>query len=57
MFGDKVVVAGRVLGEVVGFDETHMPNHLNIVVGANQRKSGFELDIAVGQQMVITDKA
>jgi hypothetical protein len=30
--GDTVQVNGDVLGEVCGFDETHAPNHLNIVV-------------------------
>lgn len=56
MFGDKVVVEGRIIGEVVGFDETHMPNHLNVIILANERRSGFELGVAVGHKMVITDK-
>jgi hypothetical protein len=55
-FGDKVMVEGRMIGEVVGFDETHMPNHLNVVLRADERKSGFELDFTVGQEMVITDR-
>ena len=32
MVGDKVSVDGRHLGALAGFDETHMPNHMNIVV-------------------------
>ena len=31
--GDTVKMAGQVLGRVAGFDETHAPNHQNIVVG------------------------
>jgi hypothetical protein len=30
--GDTVYVNGRRLGEICGFDETHAPNHLNIVI-------------------------
>ena len=31
--GDVVELAGQALGRVAGFDETHAPNHQNIVVG------------------------
>jgi hypothetical protein len=30
--GDRVMLHGSVLGEIAGFDETHMPNHMNIVL-------------------------
>jgi hypothetical protein len=30
--GDEMCIAGQVVGTIAGFDETHMPNHLNIVV-------------------------
>jgi len=30
--GDRVLCDGELLGWVVGFDETHMPNHQNIVL-------------------------
>lgn len=30
--GDQLSIAGQVVGTIAGFDETHMPNHLNIVV-------------------------
>ena len=56
MFGDKVMVEGQIIGEVCGFDETHMPNHINIILRTDERKTGFELNIAVGQQMLITDR-
>ncbi|MFH2112771.1 MAG: hypothetical protein ABIJ47_16100 [Candidatus Bathyarchaeota archaeon] len=32
VMGDNVSVEGRRLGSLAGFDETHMPNHMNIVV-------------------------
>jgi len=56
MFGDKVVIGDRVVGEVVGFDETHMPNHINVILHSRDFKSGLEWGLSVGQQMVITDK-
>ena len=30
--GDEVYIEDRLLGSLVGYDQTHMPNHLNIVV-------------------------
>ncbi len=30
--GDKVSVGAKPLGVLAGYDETHMPNHMNIVV-------------------------
>jgi len=32
LVGDRVYLDGEPLGEVAGFDLTHMPNHMNIVV-------------------------
>lgn len=34
MVADKVRIGGKLIGFVAGFDETHMPNHLNIVIKA-----------------------
>lgn len=32
--GDEVWIEDRLLGKLAGYDQTHMPNHLNIVVKA-----------------------
>jgi hypothetical protein len=56
MFGDNIVVQNRIIGRVVGFDETHMPNHLNVIIYTDERQSGFELELSVGQRMIITDQ-
>jgi len=32
--GDDVWIEDRLLGKLVGFDVTHMPNHINVVVKA-----------------------
>jgi len=43
--GDKVTIGGREIGVVVGFDETHAPNHLNIIILTTKRVSGFDLRV------------
>jgi len=30
--GDKVLVGGRVIGTLAGYDMTHFPNHMNIII-------------------------
>lgn len=46
--GDELLIADGLVGQVLGFDETHMPNHLNIVISAPQRRSGKEAGLALG---------
>ena len=53
MGGDKVVVAGREIGTVAGFDETHMPNHLNILLFAPERRTGLEMGLKGGDPVTI----
>lgn len=52
---DKVSLQGKHIGEIVGFDETHAPNHLNIVIRATQRKSGRELGVELGDRITIAE--
>lgn len=49
--GDLVTAGGHELGYVVGFDESHAPNHLNIVLRAEQRATGDVLGIAIGDEI------
>lgn len=46
--GDELICDGQVLGTVGGFDETHMPNHYNILVEAADLRNGHALGLAVG---------
>ncbi|MDT8902011.1 DUF6917 domain-containing protein [Anaeroselena agilis] len=46
--GDEVLLAGRPVGVLAGFDETHMPNHLNIVVRTDRLQTGVELGAPLG---------
>jgi len=46
--GDKVSVVNKTLGTLAGYDETHMPNHMNIVV---KTPSLDEPEIRVGDKI------
>jgi len=51
--GDKVSLEGKVIGEVAGFDETHMPNHQNIIIRSEKRVTGVGLNARLGDKIVI----
>ncbi len=51
--GDEVSVGGAALGTLAGFDVTHMPNHINVVV---KRKSLDILPLSVGDRLEIRRK-
>lgn len=46
--GDDVILGGSKVGTLVGFDETHMPNHLNIVIRAGALADGIDLGARLG---------
>jgi hypothetical protein len=49
---DRLVVEGRDIGTVVGFDETHLPNHMNIVVrAAGELRNGEELGLRINDSV------
>ncbi|MFB3896789.1 MAG: hypothetical protein ACE14V_10860 [bacterium] len=48
---DKLYCGDQLIGTIKGFDESHMPNHLNIIVYAEPRKTGKELGFAVGSKL------
>lgn len=50
--GDVVMLGGKVIGKLVGFDETHMPNHLNIVIETADLRSGLEYGANPGDQIL-----
>jgi len=49
--GDKVCLGEEIIGKVVGFDQTHMPNHLNIVIKSENYKDGRELSANLGESI------
>lgn len=46
--GDHIEIAGETIAEIVGFDETHAPNHLNIVARTPTPGTGIERGIKPG---------
>ena len=51
--GDQAEVGGHALGLVVGFNETHMPNHLNVCLQSNQLVDGETLGVEIGDPVRI----
>lgn len=51
--GDTLFVGDRGIGKVLGYDETHMPNHLNLIVETKNRKTGLELGIQLNDVVTI----
>jgi hypothetical protein len=43
--GDVVRIGDHMIGELAGFDLTHYPNHLNLVVRAASARSGKDLEV------------
>ncbi|OAT85231.1 DUF6917 domain-containing protein [Desulfotomaculum copahuensis] len=51
--GDEVSCNGLVLGRIAGFDETHLPNHLNIVVYSPERLDGVERGLRLESEVSV----
>lgn len=45
--GDQVVHGRRVLGQILGFDEGHFPNHYNILIAVKQIMTAAEANLQV----------
>lgn len=54
--GDEVYCNNILLGTVAGFDDTHMPNHQNIVLYSSKRNTGKDLNINLEDLIVINTK-
>jgi hypothetical protein len=51
--GDEVVARGELVGTIAGYDDTHMPNHQNVIVSVAKRVSGKDLGWQVGGRIEI----
>ncbi|WP_051217525.1 DUF6917 domain-containing protein [Paenibacillus assamensis] len=49
--GDRVWINGERIGEVLGFDECHYPNHYNIIVAVEKPITASELSLTVESQI------
>ncbi len=50
--GEKLSIGGLYIGRILGFDVAHEPNHMNIVIGVEKRKTGRELSLKVGLKVI-----
>ena len=48
--GETFLADDRPIGTVLGFDETHEPNHVNLVIGVARRQTGEQLSLSVGSR-------
>ncbi len=49
--GETLFVDGKAIGQIIGFDETHEPNHINIIIGVKKCQTGPQLKIKVGSKL------
>ena len=49
--GETLFVDGEAVGAIIGFDETHEPNHINIIIGVKERATGPQLKIGLGSKI------
>jgi uncharacterized protein YuzE len=54
LVNDQVTVEGQEVGQVVGFDFTHAPNHLNILIRTATPMTGPELGLKLGGRVVFS---
>ncbi len=54
LVNDQVTVDGQEVGQVVGFDFTHAPNHLNILIRTATPMTGLELGLKLGGRVVFS---
>ena len=54
--GETLFVNGKPIGQILGFDETHEPNHLNIIIGVKKRQTGPQLNIKLGSKIKFARK-
>lgn len=48
---DPVIHNGKEIGKIAGYDDTHLPNHQNVIVKVTEKKSGEELGLKVGDEI------
>jgi hypothetical protein len=56
MGDDSVFMGGQLIGHIAGFDETHFPNHINIILKGPARKTGLEFGLKGGDRVVFEPK-
>jgi hypothetical protein len=57
VIGDEVLVGKKSIGRVAGFDDTHLPNHQNIILRTKGNKTGMELAIGLTEPVFIGENS
>jgi hypothetical protein len=56
--GDAVHQAdGTLLGHVLGFDDTHLPNHMNVILLSEDRRTGRQRGLPAGGELRVVSPA
>jgi Family of unknown function (DUF6917) len=50
---DGIFFSGKQIGTIAGFDETHFPNHLNVLIRTPSIVTGTELGLELGDSVII----
>lgn len=53
LVNDKVIINDTPICVIKGYDETHAPNHINIVCFGSDTKTGKQLGLKVGDKVTI----
>lgn len=53
LVGDELIWNGTSIGTVAGYDDTHLPNHQNVIVSVTKRISGKELGLKLNDTLII----
>ncbi len=51
--GDPIFINDKKRGKVAGFDETHFPNHYNVVIHVPRKFTGLEAGFELGDELKI----
>lgn len=51
--GDTLEIDGKAVGTIAGFDDTHMPNHQNIIVRTEERITGEGIGLKLESAVLI----
>jgi len=54
LVGDPVLHNGKEIGKIAGYDDTHLPNHQNVIVKVTEMKSGEELNLKVDDEIILS---
>ena len=55
--GDCVNIGGNAIGTIAGFDESHCPNHYNVLIKGPRRITGVELQQQPGDLVIFLPPA